>query len=224
MPKVKSKAKVIPGKGKKQIPVVDILHNDVDMGARVEKFIEFYWQWNKAKQAAIAAGVPEAHAQAWAHHTLALPAVQLALSRKRAALVKSSDWSADDSIRELIGVAMVDPIAAMASLSEALRSPPPAPDAAGVVVLPPGRITLDDIPTEVRRCIKKLKMGVAGLGPDRLVYVDSIEFYSRIDAIKELNLHIGFYKKDNEQKADAMGLFLSAMQKKHEGGDLVARE
>jgi phage terminase small subunit len=223
MGRTATKAKAKPATRHKAVKVDSLTDNSIDEGATVAKFIEYYWQWNHATKAAMAAGIAQSNARRWASLTLQLPAVQLALSRRRSELMQSTDWQTKDSLRELINVAMVDPVAVTENLQKAFNTTISQSDD-GSFSVEAGTLTLDDIPPEVRRCVKKMKQGVAGIGEQRMIYIESIEFYDRLHAIEMLSKHIGFYEKDNEQKADAVALLLASLQTKNEGGKLVVAQ
>jgi phage terminase small subunit len=157
-------------------------------------FLAEYMKDGNGRRAAEAVGKSPATARVWAYKTLSKPAVKLELARMRDKVMGSITWEIQDSLRELASIAMFD----LADFYEDLAK---------------GRIhNIDDIPPEVRRCIKKIEMGVFGEGEKAERFVKKVEFYDRMAAIDQLNKHKGFYKADNEQKSDAVAQLIALVQ------------
>jgi phage terminase small subunit len=180
--------------------------DDSDIPIQWQLFVAEYFRNGNGKQAAIKAGIAESGATGWAHKMLARPGIRLALARMRDEVVSEIKWEAKDSLRELSAIAMFD-------LSDFFSD------------LASGKMrSLDDIPEEIRRCIKKVEFD-AELDEDKkpLIFVKKVEFYDRLTAIDMLNKHKGFYEKDNEQKSNAVSDLIRLLQNKQGAGLEVAK-
>lgn len=165
-------------------------------------FVAEYFKDGNGVRAAKAAGKADSSAGKWAHTMLQRPQIKLALARLRDESIGKIKWEIEDSLRELAGVAMFDYSDFFDDLAK-------------------GKIrSADDIPPEVRRCVREIEMGST---PDGKVFVKKVRFYDRMQAIDMLNKHKGFYQADNSQKADGVAQLVTLLQAR-QGGGLVVRK
>jgi phage terminase small subunit len=180
--------------------------DDSDIPIQWQLFVAEYFRTGKGKQSAMTAGIAESGASGWAYKMLARPGIRIALARMRDEVVSDIKWEAKDSLRELSSIAMFD-------LNDFFDD------------LAAGKMRkVEDIPEEIRRCIKKVEFGCKlDLENGPQIYVKKVEFYDRLSAIDMLNKHKGFYEKDNEQKSNAVSDLIQFLQNKQGAGLAVKK-
>jgi phage terminase small subunit len=180
-----------------------------DLPIDYRKFVLEYVRTGSPIQAARAAGKTECSnetASQFAYMTLRRPEVKLEIERASELITQKIEWQIEDSMRELVAVAMHD----FTDVYEDVKT---------------GKLVdVEQIPAQVRRCIKRIEMGTLLdiKTKKETPYIKKIEFYDRMAAIEMLNKHKGFYKEDNEQKVDALSLLLESIQR--EGSRVQPKE
>ncbi len=181
--------------------------------AVIEMFLAHYIETGSATLAAKHVRPDIESPKVWGHRLLQMPSVQLQLARKREAITAGIEWRVADSLRELVGVAMTDPIQAVIDVTAEVDA---SNDSA--------HEWWSQIPEDVRRCIKKISfMQVQKKEFEQELAIKAVEFYDRLAAIDMLNKHKGFYEADNSQKGDAVALLLASLQAKNSGAKLAVK-
>jgi phage terminase small subunit len=174
-----------------------------------------YVKDGKAARAYVAAGFAERSASSSSSIKLSKPEIQAKIAELRkenqARISTEILWDKTDSARELKEMVMFDATKFFQDLED-------------------GQVkSADEIPPEIRRCIQSIQWGVnvdrGQRGEETIVtkYIKSVKFYSRLDALDQLNKHIGFYEVDNSQKGGAVKDLIDELNRRSSGATLPVK-
>lgn len=158
------------------------------LNPRQEKFVRAYIECGVGSKAAIAAGYSEKCAESQASYLLNDPKVHEYIEKLNIKKAAHLVVTIGDVVDELIRILMADPLDAY--------------EIDGTVK------PLHEWPKDLRRALSgiKTKEIFSGRGDDReqIGQIKEFKFWSKTESSKQLMMHLGGFKADNEQKGAAL--------------------